>query len=343
MSDAVEVVNGEAFMASHRDIPWHGLGTVFQTATKSFKQILKLAHLDGWNVRLVPLADIAPGFVWPKDSQNRPIDQAIVRTNPITGDFDVLGLASRKYGVVQNEQALKFLETLRGGLSWETAGSLFGGKLVFGSLAFDEASVIDPKGVADRIERYLLVSTSHDGSRPLSGGLTGVRVVCKNTLDAAQGDLSSTFKIRHSGNVAEAMEVQAKVMEDARVYWSEFDKEAEKLFQTPMSTPKFVDAFTLLFPKPDKDAKGAEAKWESRREANMMAWNGKANAGIKSTAWGGYNALTEALQWNRRTRGSDANGEPTAKAQESFAAAGAGFDRVARATRADALAVVRAV
>ena len=86
-----------------------------------------------------------------------------------------------------------------------------------------------------------------------------------------------------------------------------------------------------MFPKPEKDVKGAAKKWETKMETFTQAWKGTPNAGIKNTAWGVFNALTEANQWGRNVRQNADNG------QENFYAAGAGFDIPTNTFRQSAL------
>jgi hypothetical protein len=103
-----------------------------------------------------------------------------------------------------------------------------------------------------------------------------------------------------------------------------------------VSDKKFFNIVSDLFPKPEADVKGSVKKWEKRQEMFAQAWNGEPNAGIKGTAWGVANALTEANQWGRGIR-SDKN------AQERFAAAGAGFDKATNDFREKAFAIARSL
>jgi len=98
----------------------------------------------------------------------------------------VLGVVGERYHVLQNEDLFSFGDNiLDGGGRWETAGSLKGGRVVFGSLALERETVLDPNGVADVVKTYLLINTSHDGSIAIQASITPVRVVCANTLNVA--------------------------------------------------------------------------------------------------------------------------------------------------------------
>lgn len=313
--------------ASHRMRPWWGLGNVFEDEVTDYNVMLDLAGLSMWNVREVEVE--VPGadrFIVPA--------KAIVAT--IGSEDVVLGVTGERYEIVQNEEAFAFLQSLQDGASWETAGALKGGRLVFGSMAFERDFVIDPSGVADAIESYLLVYTSHDGSTGVAGGTTPIRVVCQNTLNLALAGVQQTFKIRHTSNVTERMLAAAALWREANSYMDVFEAEAKSLFEKSVTDKEFFGIVDGFFPKPEKDVKGAVKKWEKRQELFTQAWNGKPNAGIKNTGWGALNALTEANQWGRNIRNT-VNGE------ENFFAAGTGFDTPTNVFRNKALTAVKAL
>lgn len=328
MPAAIASDNKRDLFASYRQPAWHGLGTVFSDEVTDYKVMLRKAGLDKWNVREVeaPLPAEVDRFVSPV--------QHIVAD--VGDETVVLGTTGTRYEIVQNEDAFAFLQSLHDGARWETAGALKGGRVVFGSLAFDRDFVLDPNGVEDKVNSYLLVYTSHDGSTGLAGGITPVRVVCQNTLNVAQKGVKQTFKMRHTASVAERMKAEAALWRQANVYMDQFEKEAQTLFQTKASDKDFFAITEKMFPKPEKDVKGALTKWENRMGLITQAWNGQPNAGIKNTAWGVFNALTESNQWGRNVRKTE-NGE------ENFFAAGAGFDIPTNTFRNNALTAARSL
>ena len=156
--------------ASFRQHAWHGLGTVFEEEV-STEKMLELANLQDWNVRLEEVA-IPDGFE-PDRKYNY-----VTRTNPFDrSQNDILGVVGERYRILQNEELFDFGDALLdGGGRWETAGSIKGGRQVFGSLALERETVLDPSGVSDKVNSYLLVNTSHDGSIAIQASVTPVRV-----------------------------------------------------------------------------------------------------------------------------------------------------------------------
>lgn len=297
--------------ASFRQPAWHSLGTVFDHEVTSASEMLDLAGLANWNVRLEEI-ELPEGYTSALTSQFR-----VVRDHPTQGNPDVLGVVGSRYNVYQNEEMYSFADSLLDGARWETGGSLKNGSVVFGSLALERDTVLDPNGVSDVVKNYILVSSSHDGSTSLQASVTPVRVVCANTLAVALKDAKQTYKIRHTqamdGKVAAAREALGL----AHKYLDAFEIEAQKLFATAVNDKMFNDIILAAYPKPEKDAKGSFKKWENKVDELNTIYRGETNGMIADTAWGAYNALTERLDWYRTARKGS---------EENVAAAASGFD-----------------
>jgi phage/plasmid-like protein (TIGR03299 family) len=334
MTDNIASDGKRDLFASFRQAAWHGLGTVFTETVTTFEKMLDLAGLSGWNLRLVPLGALSDEGVLIPNLSWVTTQYALVAD--MYGETRVLGVVGDRYEIISNEQAFSFLQSLSDGARWETAGAIKQGRVVFGSLAFDRDFTIDPSGVADVVKTYLLVHTSHDGSKATGGGMTPTRVVCQNTLNVALGNIKSTFSIRHTRNAEERMAMQAEAWRKAHVYFDAFEVEAQSLFQQKVTNDQFFGIVDGLFPKPEEDKKGAFAKWENKRSIFAQAWNGAPNAGIRGTGWGAFNALTEANQWGRNQQSTDSG-------EENFFAAGAGFDGPTNAFRQQALTAVKSL
>jgi len=328
MPAAIATDGARDLFASHREPAWHGLGTVFADEITDYSDMLDRAGLSEWEVHEVA-ADLGDEYRFVTPTKH------IVAS--IGNEKRVLGTTGERYEIVQNEEAFAFLQSLSDGSRWETAGAIKDGRVVFGSIALDREIVLDPNGVADVVKAYLLVSSSHDGSGSVAGGRTAVRVVCQNTLDMAMGNIAQSFKFRHTMTVADRMKVGAEEWRKNYVYFDQFEKEAKALFQKKVTNNQFFGLVENLFPKPEKDVKGAVKKWENRQGLFAQAWNGRPNEGIRGTGWGTVNALTEANQWGRNVQTGRDNG------QENFFAAGAGFDIPTKVFRQKALTLVKAL
>lgn len=324
MVAAVEVgQNGEAAFASLREPAWHGLGTVFESEV-STSEMLRLAHLNDWNVRLeaVPL---------PHEAYKEWF--MVVRDNPFTSAPDVLGIVGKRYKEVQNEDLFSFGDNiLDGGGRWETAGSIKNGTVVFGSLALERETVLDPSGVSDVVNTYLLVHTSHDGSLAVQASVTPVRVVCQNTLNMALRGVKQSYKIRHTQTVDGRVQAAREALGLANQFMDEFDKMAADLFEREINDIKFDEIVKAIYPVPDVDVKGSMTKWQNKTDLIWDIYRSETQDGIRNTAWGALNALTERLDWYRTARGENS---------ESIAAAASGFDVAVNAEKGRILSAVQ--
>ena len=317
--------------ASLRQPAWHNLGTVFQEE-KTTSEMLSTANLSNWNVRLEDLNI-------PTHLSSDKSYQYVIRTNPFNNtQTDVLGVVGERYIPVQNEELFAFGDNiLDGGGRWETAGSLRGGRVVFGTLALERETILDPKGVADKVKTYLLINTSHDGSIAIQASITPVRVVCANTLNLAlrsikkKDGVKQSFKIRHTQSAEGKILVAREALGLANSYMDEFDLMAKSLIEKEITAQKFNEIILAAYPKPKSEKKAAITKWENKVNLINDIYTGEFNNTIAGTAWGALNALTERLDWHRNARG---NGE-------ALFAAASGFDPMTNAEKNRLLKVVQ--
>ena len=279
MAHELETQNGKASFASFREPAWHGLGTVF-TEEKNTKEMLEAANLNNWNVRLEDMP-IPSHLTSDKEYQY------VIRTNPTNNNqIDVLGVVGERYHVLQNEDLFSFGDNiLDGGGRWETAGSLKGGRQVFGSLALEREVVLDPNGVSDKVKTYLLINTSHDGSVAIQASITPVRVVCANTLNVAlnrtkkRDGVKQSFKIRHTQTANGKVQIARQTLGLANAYMDEFSIMANAMITKQVSAKEFNDIILAAYPKPDKDTKGAVKKWENKVNLINDIYTGEFNGG----------------------------------------------------------------
>jgi phage/plasmid-like protein (TIGR03299 family) len=324
--------NGNTAFASLREPAWHGLGTVF-TEEVTTQKMLSLAHLDNWNVRLEDVAT-------PEGFNSDKTYSFVTRTNPFNKDEnDILGVVGERYKVLQNEDLFAFGDNiLDGGGRWETAGSIKGGRQVFGSLALERETVLDPTGVSDKINTYLLINTSHDGSVAIQASITPVRVVCANTLNLALGanrkGPKQSFKIRHTQTAEGKIAVAREALGLANKYMDEFDKMAQAMIEKTITERQFDEIVALAYPAPAKDAKGSQKKYDGKIDLIQSIYRGTQNGMIAGTAWGALNGLTERLDWYRNSRGGS---------NESILASASGFDPMVNAEKNRLLKIVQQV
>jgi phage/plasmid-like protein (TIGR03299 family) len=235
---------------------WHGLANVLfdEDSHVDTKTMLDSAMLSNWNVRLEPVTFPA-GYRVVKPAYS------VVRTNPADSGNDVLSVVGDRYSVFQNEDLFAFGDNiLDGGGRWESAGSIKQGRQVFGSIKIDRDLILDPSGIADKTESYLLITTSHDGSSAIQAMVTPVRVVCQNTLNMALGSGKQSFKVRHTAKQADRIDEARRVLGLSFAHMDLFDRMAQELFETEFTNKQFDELVLSIYPQPDVASKAAYTK-----------------------------------------------------------------------------------
>jgi phage/plasmid-like protein (TIGR03299 family) len=324
MAHNLEMENGEVAFALRGAPAWHNLANRIFTQDEEVTTatMLEEAKLANWNVRLSPITEHIPES-WNDVSTA----SLVIRDNPFKKGVDVLATVGKRYKPVQNEELFAFADAIHDANAdcrWESAGSLKKGKVVFGTVDIPRTMVLDPQGANDETKLYLIVWTSHDGSVAVQAAVTPVRVVCQNTLNLAMRNAKQSFKIRHTQSVEGRIQVARETLGMALGYFDEFEVEAKALYAQAITDSEFSKLVQSIYPKPEKDAKGAIKKWENKIVLlDELYHNSPTNATIKGTKWGAFNALTERLDYYRSGRG---NGE-------TLMAGASGFDPVLTAEK----------
>jgi len=325
MSDAIETYGSQAAFASLREPGWHQLGTVFQNEV-TVDELLELAHLQNWNVRVEEVD--APDY---NLGSRRYF--FVVRDNPfISGQRDILHVSGKRYTPFQNEQLFAMADGIG---RWETAGSVKEGAVVFGSISIDRELVIDPNGVGDKINNYLVVAQSHDGTMAITGANTPIRVVCNNTLNMAMAGAVQSFKFRHLSSAEGKAKAIADALNKAHGYIDALDTFASELLSAPVTDQLFWDIITTAYPKPEEDSKRGMTMWQKKVDNLVDLRTAPTNAPFADNAWGTLNVLLEDLDWFRTGRGENA--------ESNLASARAGFEPVVNATRNKFKSIVQAM
>ena len=206
-------------MVSLREKPWHGLGKVVNEAMTSHDAI-KLAGLD-YEVKLGKLYstmyDELPRITSPDDIINVPNYFATYRQD--TNDY--FGVVGSRYEIVQNREAFSFFDEIVGKKEamFETAGALGKGETIFITAKLPHYIKVGGK---DIIEKYLLFTSTHDGSGSIKAMLTPIRVVCNNTLNQALRNNTNRITLKHTINVHDRLREGAKLMGLVNVHSENF-------------------------------------------------------------------------------------------------------------------------
>ena len=185
---------------------WHTLGTVLPDKFTS-EEALKYANLD-YEVAVAPV--YAKFSSDPKDPKRGVLldNYGCTFRTDTREPFAVVG---KKYQVVQNRDAFKFFDSIvgEGKAIYETAGALGNGEIIFLTAKLPNYIVLPGDDIT---EKYLVLSMSHDATKPITAMFTPTRVVCANTLAIAFGNGSHRIVIRHTASAHQRLTQAAKLM-----------------------------------------------------------------------------------------------------------------------------------
>jgi phage/plasmid-like protein (TIGR03299 family) len=237
MSDNLNIAkDGTAAFAAVGEKAWHLLGTYVKKPMNS-EQAIKLGKLD-YTVEKRKIR-VVDGRIIPNWYAN-------VRTDT----NDVLGVVTGDYQIIQNSEAFSFFDSIveKGEAIFQTVGALGLGEIIF--ITAKLPNDIEVNG--DVIEDYLLLTTGHNGRRPIQIGFTPTRVVCQNTLTIALRNLKNNVTIHHTKNAKEQLEQAAKVMGMASVYTKEVNAIFNKMSKVKI-TDKKLNEYVMQAMKPYRE------------------------------------------------------------------------------------------
>jgi len=291
-------------MAWTGQVPWHGEGLEVAPDLTPH-EMMKAAELD-WTVSKRPIFTthkptseykIVDGVYADAELLDNPDRFALVRDS----DNTWLGECSGDYQVIQNERIFDFFQKFskHANISMETAGSLRGGKDIFGLAKLNDNFAL-PGG--DEINGFVLFRQPHEPGHAMSILDTEVRVVCSNTLQLALRQQSAAkFTMSHRTEFNDVKEDEAlRTMGAVYERRAEFKEAAEFLAKKKAKDKEVIEFISKLYqPKILADHKPEEGPIQDNFskipkavfEALVTA-PGADNKSAKGTWWGALNAVT---------------------------------------------------
>lgn len=244
-------------MFDARKTPWDGLGREIAGAVTS-KDALRLAQLD-WCVKSRAVKDSVTGIEIPNWKANvRDIDNS------------VLGMVSGRYQIVQNDEAFAFTDALLGeGVTYETAGSLNGGRKVWMLARLDGRDI-----AGEKIDPYLVFTNSHDGKGSVRVAITPIRVWCSNTLNLALKRAQRQWSCTHTGDINGKLEDARMTIINSEKYLGALKDEFETLKLKKITKDKMFEFTKELLPLDEvRDTVLKANNIERDRELLMQCWD----------------------------------------------------------------------
>lgn len=275
-------------------VPWHGLGT-------------QLPENATWEVisQLGGFYTVGEEKVLTGSGREIPGKKALVRTD--TGA--PLSVVSDSYKVIQFSQVAETIVEAAQGVNaiFHTAG-LLGSEGVRGWLLAELPRVLRVKGDESEIKPYILGTAAHDGKHGVQLKNVATRVVCANTLGSALGESSKFDAVIHHTYNAEARLAEAKIaFTNLIAGMDEFEAYANQLASIKFTDSDMRKVTDIMLPLPVEAEPSTQL--ENKRETllSLFETGTGIGAGIRGTAWAGFQALTEFADHGMSTR-KDSNG-----------------------------------
>ena len=270
-----------------RFVPWHGLGTSVSEALTS-SDAIKSAGLD-WKVESAPIYTEGnfeiPGY----------------KANKRDIDGKVLGIVSDKYKIVQNSEAFDFTDSLIGeGCTYETAGSLKGGKKIFLLAKLPQKMIIE-----DAVDPYICFTNSHDGFGAIQACMTPIRVVCSNTLNLALSSATRKWSAKHVGNIENKLEEAKHTLKLANDYMDELNIVADKLAHTKVMESEVAQILDEIFPVDESMSDRKKTNINQIKNDIMICMFAPDILKFKNTGWGAINGFADWVSHYKAARESD--------------------------------------
>jgi phage/plasmid-like protein (TIGR03299 family) len=223
------------------------------------------------------------------------IPDYVANINVDTGDY--LGTVGRNWQIVQPSVMYELAEELMNATDGkiDSVYNLRNGSVMGISFHLADREYID----GDPIALHFLMLNAFDGSHGLAGHAPTYRSSCLNVCNAS----NKVYNTKHTKNILNRVEVIKNMLRFYQNEIANFDRKMNSMVSHRMNEEEAVAWFRSLFPTP----KTRQA--ETRMDNQVLTFidclrtgRGSEIAGVKGTAYGAFQALTEFINYYKSTR-----------------------------------------
>lgn len=275
------MIDQTAQQFSTRSVPWMKLGTVIDepvTATEA----MVLAGLD-FDVERRPLGFMNDSGDW------MPIGNRSALVDPKTDIH--YGIVADGYEVVQYREAFEFIDSIHPEIV--AAGKLKSGKQAFMVIKVPDQAHFQALS-DDPHDLYVILRTSHDGSKAVEVSLMPLRNMCMNMMPMASfgNRAKQRWSVRHVKTARAQLAEAHNVLTNVEKYHKEYSIVADELAM--MSLPQDAAREVLEVVLPDRPRRDEQVS------AILALHTGGEFVGHTNTGWGLVNAVGEYFDHLRR-------------------------------------------
>jgi phage/plasmid-like protein (TIGR03299 family) len=280
-------------------VPWHGLGAALPK-NQPIEVWQRASGMDFEIKQTDVLFNAANGDGNLLNLRSNPDSTVLYRSD----DFSPLSVVSKRYKVVQPKEVLSFYRELVsvGGFELETAGVLKGGRKLWALAKTGQETML---AGGDKVNAYLLLATSCDGSLATTAQFTSVRVVCNNTLQMAVGDSKGVIRVPHSTTFDPAAVKHELGL--GLSAWDQFMVSIKAMSNHPVNKFEAMSYLVNVLGDPALPLNEQPNQKAIQSVYSLFSGEGKGSKldSAKGTAWGLVNGVTEYVDTHRRARSQD--------------------------------------
>lgn len=286
---------GTARRAPGRPDAWNILGQDV-SAARTAREALEMGRMRGWNVRLWEDTQAVHMDENGVTTLKMPDTRAAVRTNPLTGQAEYMGAVGNQYTPVQIEAHEDVLDMVRreSDATFHRVGA-YGrsGSRYFVSMTLPR--VINIGGV-DEHRMHLTLFGSHNGSSSNSLHIGSTRLDCGNMQRLIISGAKHKYSIPHTASAPVKLAKVHKALANLFDWQDAFEREAQRMLNTPLSLGQFEKVVTRVFDDPAAPSKKQQTNITTRNTTLRALFEDAATQEtIRGTAWAGWNAIGEYL------------------------------------------------
>jgi phage/plasmid-like protein (TIGR03299 family) len=272
--------------------PWHGLGEKLESAP-TISEAIEASGLN-WEVGTKDLVTL--------DGQQVP-----ARATYRKSDNSILGVVGPRYVPLQNKSAFEWFQPFvdAGECSLHTGGSLSNGQKVWvlAQLNRDPSEIVS----GDEVQKFILLSNSHDGTTAIRVGYTPIRVVCVNTLAFAHSHKESNLlRIRHTRSSKTALDNVRDIMDNINAQFEATAEQYRFLASRDFNQADVQKYVKVLLGVDKKAPEDIKTRTQNILTEILATIEGPKQSmpGVRGTWWAAYNGFNEYLNY---TKGRNAN------------------------------------
>lgn len=282
ISESIEQVNSlfptsswSANNWSERTLPWEGVG-VDLSHTLNTDQVWDLSGLN-YGFEVVDLFD--------------PYGNKIPLIGVLRDDNHYfLGSGTKRFVPIGNERTRELCDILfQMGFQYENAGCFDGGKVTYVSMKWKTNTI-----AGEKMDYYVVVINSFDGTKPFGVFITPIRISCKNTMNLAIKKAVRFWKLRHTTNAHIRLDEVKEGLNLLGNYIGAFETEVDRMKLLTCDKDKVKSFVDMLFPISEDMKPRAISSAENKRAELLYRWEYAPDLnGMEQSAFRFINAVSD--------------------------------------------------